>query len=70
MEDRSAFMRPLVAVVTPVYNGGAYLEATMRCVQQQTYENLVHVIVDNCSSDNTSDIIDQFRGQSVRLVAT
>jgi glycosyltransferase involved in cell wall biosynthesis len=70
MEDRSAFTTPLVAVVTPVYNGGAYLEATMLCVQKQTYENLIHVIVDNCSSDNTSDIIDQFRGQNVRLITT
>jgi glycosyltransferase involved in cell wall biosynthesis len=62
--------RPLVAVVTPVYNGGAYLEATMQCVQQQTYDRLIHVIVDNCSSDNTSEIIDRFRSQRVELIVT
>jgi len=62
--------RPLVAVVTPVYNGGAYLEATMRCVQRQTYDRLVHVIVDNCSSDNTPEIIDQFRSQRVELIVS
>jgi len=62
--------RPLVAVVTPVYNGGAYLEATMRCVQRQTYERLVHVVVDNCSSDNTPKIIDQFRSQRVELIVS
>jgi glycosyltransferase involved in cell wall biosynthesis len=55
-------------VVTPVYNGGDYLEAAMRCVQQQTYDRLVHVVVDNCSSDNTSEIIDRFRSQRVELV--
>jgi glycosyltransferase involved in cell wall biosynthesis len=70
MKERSASARPLVAVVTPVYNGGAYLEATMRCVQQQTYDKLIHVIVDNCSSDETSAIIDRFRSQRVELVTS
>jgi glycosyltransferase involved in cell wall biosynthesis len=60
--------QPLVAVVTPVYNGGRYLEATMRCVQRQTYHRLVHVIVDNCSTDDTPVIIDRFRSQRVGLI--
>jgi hypothetical protein len=68
MKDRSESARPLVAVVTPVYNGGTYLEAVMRCVQQQTYDRIVHVIVDNCSSDGTSEIIDRFRFQHVELI--
>jgi glycosyltransferase involved in cell wall biosynthesis len=68
MKDYSKSGRPLVAVVTPVYNGGDYLEAVMRCVQQQTYDRLVHVIVDNCSSDNTSEIIDRYRSQRVELI--
>jgi glycosyltransferase involved in cell wall biosynthesis len=70
MKNRSPSARPLVAVVTPVYNGGAYLEATMRCVQRQTYDNLVHVIVDNCSSDDTSEIIDRFRSQRIELITS
>ncbi|NOJ43705.1 glycosyltransferase family 2 protein [Bradyrhizobium australiense] len=68
MKDCSASARPLVAVVTPVYNGGTYLEATMRCVQQQTYDKLIHVIVDNCSSDSTPEIIDRYRSQRVELL--
>lgn len=48
---------PLVAVVTPVYNGGAIMERTLRCVQNQTYPNIVHVILDNVSTDETSDLI-------------
>ncbi len=60
--------RPLVAVVTPVYNGGDYLDAAMRCVQQQTYDRIVHVLVDNCSSDDTSEIIDHYRSRRVPLL--
>ncbi|MBZ9748351.1 glycosyltransferase family 2 protein [Mesorhizobium sp. CO1-1-7] len=68
MRHRSAPALPLVAVVTPVYNGGAYLEATMRSVQRQSYDNIIHVIVDNCSSDNTPQIIDRFRSERVELI--
>lgn len=48
---------PLVAIVTPVYNGEAYLTETINSVQAQTYPNLVHVILDNASTDNTPKII-------------
>jgi len=49
--------RPLVAVVTPVYNGGKYLQQTIDSVQAQTYPNLVHVLLDNASIDRTAEII-------------
>lgn len=58
---------PLVAIVTPVYNGAKYLEATMRCVQRQTYPNLVHVILDNASTDDTPHIIARHAGGRVPL---
>ena len=60
--------QPLVAVITPVYNGEAYLKATMESVQKQTYSNIVHVVLDNCSTDGTPVIIDQFRNRRVKLI--
>lgn len=48
---------PLVAVVTPVYNGAEFLAETLACVQRQTYPNLVHVVLDNASTDETPGII-------------
>lgn len=51
---------PLVAVVTPVYNGAKYLAETMACVQAQTYPNIVHVVRDNASTDATPEIIRSF----------
>lgn len=60
---------PLVAILTPVYNGERYLAETMRCVQASDYPNLVHVIVDNASTDGTSAIIDGFRGGRVPIVS-
>lgn len=60
---------PLAAVYTPVYNGDKYLEETMACVQAQTYPNLVHVVLDNASTDRTAEIIAQFSDQRVPVIA-
>ena len=65
----SARTQPLVAVVTPVYNGGLYLGETIACVQAQTYSNLVHVLLDNASTDDTSALIDRARSGRVPIVA-
>jgi len=59
---------PLVAIVTPVYNGGAYLAETMESVQQQTWPNLVHVLLDNNSTDDTAAIIERYKGGRVPLL--
>src|SRR5882757_5047906 len=61
---------PLVAVVTPVYNGADYLAKAMRSVQSQDYPNLIHVILNNASTDATAAIIDAFRGGRVELLSS
>lgn len=59
--------RPLVAIVTPVYNGSPWLERTMACVQRQTYGNIVHVVLDNASTDDTPQVIERFLNREVPL---
>lgn len=59
---------PLVAIVTPVYNGAEFIEETLQCVQAQTYPNLVHVILNNASTDDTPAIIDRYRNGRVPLM--
>lgn len=59
---------PSVAILTPVYNGEKYLRETMQCVQQSDYPNLVHVVLDNASTDGTAGIVESFRGGRVPLI--
>jgi glycosyltransferase involved in cell wall biosynthesis len=59
---------PLVAVVTPVLNGEEFLSETMDSVQALNYPNLVHVILDNASTDATATIIDRYRKRRVPLL--
>ncbi|MBS0558665.1 MAG: glycosyltransferase family 2 protein [Proteobacteria bacterium] len=61
-------IKPLVAIVTPVYNGAATLQETMACVQAQTYDNIVHCMLDNASDDGTAEIIARFRNGRVPLI--
>jgi glycosyltransferase involved in cell wall biosynthesis len=63
--------KPLVSVVTPVYNGAEYLEECIESVLNQTYENWEYVVVDNCSTDGTLELARSYesRDPRVRIVA-
>lgn len=63
-----AVAHPLVAVVTPAYNGANYLREVMECVQAQTYPNLVHVVLDNCSTDETPQILKDYANARVPVL--
>lgn len=65
-DDRAVSSQcPLVAILTPVYNGEKFLHETMQCVQNSDYPNLIHVVLDNASTDGTSAILDEFRDRRV-----
>lgn len=59
---------PRVAVITPVYNGETFLREAMASVQAQSYPNLVHVVLNNASTDATSAIIEEFRDGRVPVI--
>lgn len=50
----------LVSIITPTYNCGNFVSETIRSVQAQSYRNWEMIIVDDCSDDNTYDIIAEF----------
>ena len=50
-------MNELVSIITPSYNTANFIGKTIESVQSQTYENWEMIIVDDCSTDNTDDVI-------------
>jgi glycosyltransferase involved in cell wall biosynthesis len=64
---KSSTVVPLVAIVTPVLNGETFLKAAMDSVQAQTYPNIVHIILDNASTDGTAALLDAYDGKNVQI---
>lgn len=58
---------PLVNVVTPVYNGARYLASCIESVLGQTYQNWEYIIVDNCSTDNSLEIAQNYARNDPRI---
>jgi glycosyltransferase involved in cell wall biosynthesis len=63
VRSRSAECWPRIALVTPVFNSGEYVEATIESVLSQKYPNLDYFIVDGGSTDGTVDVIRKYEGQ-------
>ena len=50
----------LFSVVIPTYNRAPFLAATLQSVLSQTYANYEIIVVDNCSTDNTDEVLEPF----------
>lgn len=48
-----------VSVIVPVYNAGKYIERCIRSLFEQTLQKIEYIFVDDCSPDNSMDIIRQ-----------
>lgn len=59
--------KPLVSVLTPVYNGGAYLADAIESVLRQPYDQWEYVIVNNRSTDETLAIAESYARADSRI---
>ncbi|MEY3049953.1 MAG: hypothetical protein RL365_1991, partial [Bacteroidota bacterium] len=53
---------PLVSVIIPNYNHAPYLQERIDSVLNQTYRDFEVIVLDDCSSDNSREIIERYRG--------
>ena len=53
-------MNKTVSVIMPSYNTADYISGSIRSVQSQTYEDWELIIVDDCSTDNTDEVVKPF----------
>jgi hypothetical protein len=52
---------PKISIVTPSFNQGKFLEATIRSVLDQKYPNLEYILMDGGSTDASSELIRRYR---------
>lgn len=56
----------LISIIMPTYNCAKFIKETIQSVINQTYENWELVIVDDCSNDNTEEIVANFNDKRIK----
>ena len=52
---------PLVSIIIPNYNHAQFLDECMTSVLEQTYQHIEVIILDDCSTDNSREVIEKYR---------
>lgn len=59
--------KEMVSIITPVYKCADYLPMTIESVQNQTYSNWELILVDDCTPDNSAEIIARYGKDDKRI---
>ena len=57
-----------LTVLMPVYNVAPYVADAIESVLSQSYSDFDLLVLDDCSTDNTVDIVNSFKDSRIRLV--
>ena len=58
---------PLISIITPVYNNEKYVKNAVESVLRQGFDDYEYIIVDDGSTDNTPQIVDEIAGEDKRI---
>jgi len=61
------FDNDLVSIVTPAFRAASIVGDTIRSVIEQTYPNWEMLVVDDCSPDDTRDVVRRWCGEDARV---
>jgi glycosyltransferase involved in cell wall biosynthesis len=58
----------LLTVAMPVYNAAAYLPEAIESILNQTYRDFVFLIINDCSTDDTEEVILSYKDERIKYV--
>ena len=58
----------LVSIVVPTYNHSIYLKRALESIINQTYENWEVIVIDNHSTDNTFEVVANFKNNRIKYL--
>ena len=71
IEENPKFQKsknPIISVIITMHNQAHCLHKCIKSIQNQSIKNIEILIVDDCSTDNTTDIIQQFQQTDPRII--
>jgi hypothetical protein len=58
---------PKISIIMPIYNGGKYLYYSLRSIQNQKIKEIEIVLIDDCSTDDSLNIIEKYMEEDPRI---
>lgn len=58
---------PLISIVLPTFNGGEYISKAIESCLKQTYRDFELIVVNDCSTDNTLKIVEEYSKKDTRI---
>lgn len=66
-KGHESFLQPEVSIITPLYNAEDYISSTADSVFSQTFTNFEWIIADDCSTDNSREILFELEKKDSRV---
>ncbi len=58
-----------ISIIVPVYNTSKYLDKCLNCLLNQTYDNLEIIVVEDCSTDNSREVLKKYgKNQKIKII--
>ena len=68
IKERLNEKSPLISVIVPVYNTVSYLDRCFESIRSQTFQNLEILVVDDGSTDGSSEKCDRWANEDPRVI--
>lgn len=62
------FEKIKVSIITPTYNDSRFIKETIKSILNQTHKNIELIIIDDCSTDDTFNIVKTFKDDRIVLL--
>jgi glycosyltransferase involved in cell wall biosynthesis len=56
-----------VSIIIAVYNSEKYIKYSIESIKKQTYKNWELIIINDCSTDSTKEIIDKYKSKKIKI---
>lgn len=62
------YFSPKISIITPIHNKEKYILRYLRSIQNQNFDDIEIILIDDFSTDNTLNIIEQFKKEDERIL--